>query len=120
MIPPATLLGLLNRLAPTDAEAVADLHSPQIEVLPLHGGVFLGGDLDVEQAAALVPPPGDPLHESGSVHAWLRRPEPDAERLPPFGPPQPDWPMMQKLKAVLDPDDLLNRDRFLPAAQPTA
>jgi glycolate oxidase FAD binding subunit len=36
-------------------------------------------------------------------------------RLRVFGDPEPSWPLMQRVKAALDPQDLLNRGRFFGA-----
>ncbi len=80
---------------------------------PAHGTIWVGGSANGEQVHALE------AHGSGAaiaavgMKAWYRRPE-YARKMPPFAPPQPDWPLLARIKHALDPHHLFNPGRMLP------
>ncbi len=101
------------------ATHLPDLH---FDAMLAHGCIFVGGALSAEQAIQLSKRIEHRLEDHGGACAWHQRPA-GAESIEPFGQPQPDRLMLEKLKATMDPDMLLNPGRFLgrrQAAQGTA
>ena len=74
------------------------------------------GTLDAAVASALDAHINRTIAPLGGLRVWQRRPQ-GAQAIEPFGPPQPDWPMLAKLKHTMDPQRLFNPGRFLPAAK---
>ena len=84
----------------------------QIEAMPVHGCIFVGGELDVEQAVTLDEHVNRTIESVDGLRLWHRRPD-HTDRIDPFGPPQPDWPMLYKLKGTFDPKNIFNPGRFV-------
>ena len=81
---------------------------------PVHGCVFIGGDIGLERTIALSQVI-DKLHSQyGGFRVWYARPQ-GCEHLPPFGPVQPDQPLMLRIKQAMDPRNLFNPGRFISA-----
>lgn len=79
---------------------------------PVHGCVFIGGDVGVERTIALSQTVDTQLSQYGGFRVWYAKPQ-GCEHMPPFGPPQPDWPMMLRIKQAMDPRNLFNPGRFI-------
>lgn len=88
----------------------------QFDALPAHGCIFTGGELSSEQTVRLTKLIDHRLTDSQGVRVWHQRP-PGTQTIEPFGPPQPDWFMLEKLKTTMDPHMLLNPGRFLGRAR---
>lgn len=84
-----------------------------IDAMPAHGCIFTGGEMTAEAAVAFDLLLMDGLHEVSGLRVWHRRPD-NAVHIKPFGPPQPDWFMLNRLHKTLDPHRILNPGRFLP------
>ena len=109
VVPPATTGQTCQALSLWAAD-----HEPlTIEAVPTHGCVFAGGDLSGAAAVSLDDTIMELLVEPGGVRAWYNRP-PDAQSIKPFGPPQDDWQIIERLRRVMDPKSLFNPGRFLP------
>ena len=90
-----------------------------IDALPSRGCIWVGGALDALEAMELDQLITPLLTAVGGVRVWHARPT-DGETIAPFGPSQADWPMLEKIKAAMDPRDIFNPGRFLPAQEPAA
>ena len=113
VVPPATTGQTCHTLSLWAAD-----HEPlTIEAVPTHGCIFAGGDLSAPAAVSLDDAIMGLLAEPGGVRAWYNRP-PGAEGIKPFGPPQDDWGMIERLRRAMDPNNLFNPGRFLPV-EPT-
>ena len=84
----------------------------QIEALPIHGCIFAGGDLDAGRASTLDEIVAKAIEPLGGLRVWHSRPE-GAASIEPFAPPQPDWPLLERLKRTMDPNRIFNPGRFL-------
>jgi len=109
ILPPAATGAACNALA---AWAVAN-RTLHIDALPMHGCIFAGGALDAEAAGLLDDTINHTISSLHGLRVWHARPA-GAESIDPFGAPQPDWPMLAKLKRTLDPHGVLNPRRFIP------
>jgi len=90
-------------------------HTPlTINVLPVHGCLFVGGDLTASESIALDRMVNRLAAPAGGLRVWYNRPV-GAESIAPFAPPQPDWPMLTRLKRSMDPHNLFNPGRLIPA-----
>ena len=108
IVPPASTGAVCNELL-----RWADQHfSLRFEVLPLHGCVFAGGDLNADLARKLDALINDAIQSCNGMRVWHARPA-GAEDIAPFGPPQPDWALLGKLKKTMDPHKVLNPGRFV-------
>lgn len=109
-------------VAPSDAgamgKALAQSAPAQpklnIIILPVHGCLYAGGQLDADDTAALDRRIDQLLIDTGGFRVWHARPA-GCEKIAPFAPAQPDWPLMRKLKQTMDPQTLFNRGRFISA-----
>ncbi len=111
MVPPA-----LTGAACGEIQTWGESNAPvTIEAMPAHGCIFTGGELSPHGARKL----GDLANHICRAHfgqfAWHARPPviPEAPKIAPFGPLQPDWPMMWRLKKAMDPKRLFNPGRFI-------
>ena len=84
----------------------------RFDVLPVHGCILVGGDLPAAQAIMLDKQINQIIAQVGGVRQWHARPL-GTNSIAPFGPAQPDWSILKKLKDTMDPRALLNRGRFL-------
>ncbi|MFW6032526.1 MAG: FAD-binding oxidoreductase [Phycisphaeraceae bacterium] len=115
VVPPASTGFVCQSLASTaSGEDVRHL-----EALPVHGCVFVGGELDAAAARKLDEQISHLIEPVGGLRVWHQRPE-GAENIAPFGPPQPDWPILGRIKKALDPHGLFNPGRFLPVGETQA
>jgi len=87
-----------------------------IDALPVHGCIFAGGTLDAVSARNLDVQVGRLAEKVGGLRVWYRRPESD-DRIEPFGPPRRDFSILTALKRTMDPQDLFNPGRYLPAGK---
>ncbi|HEX7008445.1 MAG TPA: FAD-binding oxidoreductase [Phycisphaeraceae bacterium] len=111
VVPPARTGEACRRLAqPPMGQA-----SRRIEALPLHGRIFVGGELDADEARQLDQEISPLISELGGLRVWHRRPR-GAESIEPFAPPQPDRPLLCRLKDAMDPRRIFNPGRCLPGA----
>lgn len=94
IVPPSQTGAMCEKIAKWNQEKLS------IRALPVHGCIFAGGDVDAAELDGLI---GD------SIRMWYARPD----SIAPFGPPQADWPMLQRLKNTMDPHGILNPSRFL-------
>lgn len=98
----------------------------ELSALPAHGCVFAGGRLDHATACKLDRELQRVLESLGGLRVWYNRPpisdndEPtgrprhaEPQEIEPFWPPQPDGPMLTRLKAVLDPLGIFNPGRSI-------
>jgi glycolate oxidase FAD binding subunit len=84
-----------------------------IDAMPTHGCIFTGGDMSAEAAVSFDLLLMDQLHEVDGLRTWHRRPD-GAQRIKPFGPPQPDWFVINRLYQTMNPNNIFNPGRFLP------
>jgi hypothetical protein len=120
IVPPARTGDICAAL--TQAHQLAHLGARlHVDALPVHGCICVGGDLSCEEARQLDALAVRLFEQSGAdqgLRIWHTRP-PAAADLPPFGPPQPDYPLLQQLKAAMDPHSLFNPGRCIrPLASP--
>jgi len=115
IVPPASTGTACQRLrAWTD-----DGNGRRLDAMPIHGCIFVGtdeADADVDSLDACV---NDLVESLDALRQWHRRP-PNAPTVPPFAPPQPDWPMLQRLKTAMDPHGLFNPGRMLETLRETS
>lgn len=92
-------------------------HHPRlrIEAFPVHGCVFAGGDLDAAQAGQLDRHASQLVQSVNGLRVWHARPA-GAESIDPWGPAQPDWSILTRLKHTMDPLGIFNPGRFLPVS----
>lgn len=111
LVPPAATGALAKTLAAwaDEAEGVHELH---IDALPVHGCLYVGGDLIGPAARELDAVILKSVAPHNGLRVWINRPA-DARDFPSFAPDQPDWPVLRKLLATLDPLSLFNPGRFL-------
>ena len=114
VVRPAATGAVCRRLAEAAADEEAGL---AIEALPVHGCVFIGGELDADAARRLDRSIDAVLKEEHGFRAWHVRPT-GAEDIAPFAPAQPDVEMLARLKRTLDPHALFNPGRYLPVGEP--
>jgi glycolate oxidase FAD binding subunit len=86
----------------------------QIDALPAHGCLFVGGNLNDAQARTLDAKLLEQLAAIGGFRVWHQRPAGAAD-LPPFAPAATDYAMLSRIKATMDPHGLFNPGRYLPA-----
>lgn len=67
----------------------------------------------VQAAAALLTPLRKFARQFHGNLIIVNSPDSWKQEIPTWGEPEPSWPLMGKLKAQLDPQDLLNRGRFI-------
>ena len=83
----------------------------QVDALPPHGVIDIGGQWSVDDACRVDSQAGELLQSMESLRVWHRRPD-DTHRLAPFAPPQSDWAMLNRIKQAMDPGNLFNPGRF--------
>ena len=88
-------------------------HQLTIDALPVHGCIFVGGNLDADAAIKLDQYINQVIVPCGGLRVWYAR-SPGADSIESFAPAQPDWPMLTKLKHAMDPHGIFNPGRFLP------
>lgn len=106
VIPPAATGEVCEALFRQPPDSLAIL------ALPTLGIIHLAGDLSADQAQQLDATVNATVARHGGLRVWLNRPA-GCDAIEPFAPPQPDWPMLAKLKRTLDPDNVFNPGRFL-------
>lgn len=109
IVPPASTGQTCKQLASWQGSQSA-LH---IEAMPVHGCIFVGGDLDTEQAVALDTHVNQTIEPVNGLRLWHCRPD-HTDQIDPFGQPQSDWPILYKLKGTFDPKNIFNPGRFVP------
>jgi len=82
-----------------------------IDTLPAFGVVHLGAEWDTEQAREADRAILDTIAPHAGFRVWMRRPS-DTADIAPWAPPQPDWPMLARLKQAMDPNGVFNPGRF--------
>ena len=80
---------------------------------PAHGVIWVGGDADAAALGPLDARAAEHTIAHAGMKAWYRRPD-DARHLAAFAPPQPDWPLLARIRHALDPQRLFNPGRMLP------
>ena len=108
IVPPAATGTTSKKLTDWSKENRIQL---RVEALPAHGCVFAGGGLDAGTAGQLDQHIGASLN-GPAQRVWYARPT-GAEAIEPFSPPQNDWPILARLKRTMDPQNLLNPNRFI-------
>ncbi len=88
-----------------------------IDAMPIHGCLFVGGDLKAERAATLDRAITLAIQKINGLRSWYARPA-GAETIAPFAPVQPDWLLLRQLKKTMDPGNLFNPGRFLGTEAP--
>lgn len=117
IVPPARAGAVCHAL--TQSPELAHLGSRlHVDALPAHGCICVGGDLDEGDARRQDALAGRLIGDEG-LRLWHTRPRGAAD-LAPFAPPQPDYALLQQLKAAMDPRNIFNPGRYLrsTAAQP--
>lgn len=109
IVPPAVTGAVCEELSRWASEHI----NLNIEALPVHGCVFAGGGLDAGASVDLDEQVRRIVGRVGGVRIWHARPG-GTEAIDPFGPPQPDWPLLARLKHAMDPAGIFNPGRFLP------
>lgn len=105
IIPPAQTGRTVNALARLDP-------APQyIDALPAHGVIHIGAAWSVDEACDADRQINGLLAAVGGLRAWHSRPS-HTDRIAPFAPPQPDWPMLSRIKKTMDPEEIFNPGRF--------
>ena len=90
----------------------ADHARINIDALPVHGCVFVGGTIDGDFAQTMDRQINQLIDQNGGRRVWYRRPEP-AEAIDPYGPMGNELSILRVLKRTMDPDDLLNPGRYI-------
>lgn len=90
----------------------------KVAAMPVHGCLFVGGNLDASGAIALDNEINRLITSVAGFRVWHRRPS-DTAAIAPFAPAQPDWAIMAKLKQTLDPQRIFNPGRLLRTTAPT-
>lgn len=106
VVPPARTGEACARLA-----AHRDLPM-QINALPVHGCLDIGGQLDAGQCRQVEAAIADLLNELPGFRIWHRRPA-ELQDVSIAWPSQPDTAMLEKIRQMLDPDRILNPGRLL-------
>jgi FAD/FMN-containing dehydrogenase len=88
------------------------LASLELLALPTLGILHAAGDLSAENAQLFDAAVSAAIAPHGGLRVWLNRPT-GGDAIEPFAPPQPDWPMLARLKQSLDPVNVFNPGRFL-------
>jgi glycolate oxidase FAD binding subunit len=89
----------------------SSLPEMQMDVLPAHGVIWLGGKWNVEQALTVDRTIDQLIRECGGMRQWLARPNHSTE-IRPFAPLPHENPMLEELRRTLDPAKILNPGRF--------
>lgn len=105
VVPPAQTGKLIEALFKLDAPP------PMIHALPTHGVIHLGAGWPPERARQIDLWLKKQLASTEGFRVWIRRPNHAAD-IPPVAPDQPDWTMLMRLKAALDPHNVFNPGRF--------
>ena len=108
VVPPATTGSVCQRLA----EWARDRTMVNIDGLPMHGCIFIGGTIDAALAGELdrvIATIVDPLP---GFRVWYQRPE-GTESMSPFAPQPTDYAMLTRLKEAMDPQGLFNPGRLI-------
>ena len=84
----------------------------KVAAMPVHGCLFVGGDLDASGAVSLDREINRFINNVGGFRVWHRRPT-GAAAIEPYAPAQADWAIMAKLKETLDPQRIFNPGRLL-------
>jgi glycolate oxidase FAD binding subunit len=92
--------------------------SVKVAAAPVHGCIFVGGELDAAATRSLDSAIDGAVGEAG-FRVWHERPA-GCEDLAPFAPLPTDLPMMKRLKQAMDPKYLFNRGRLIPVADGVA
>ncbi|MCX5659353.1 MAG: FAD-binding oxidoreductase [Planctomycetota bacterium] len=111
VVPPASTGATAKALAAWADEA-EDADELLIDAMPVHGCLWTGGNLTGPAAQELDQVILKLIAPVGGLRVWANRPA-DALDIAPFAPVQPDWPMLQRLLATLDPLSMFNPGRFL-------
>jgi glycolate oxidase FAD binding subunit len=104
IVPPSDLAAVTNLMA--------EMSITQITGMPAHGCLFAGGALTGGTDVMLV----QAMEQCGGMMQWINPPLLEDGQTPsviPFGPDQPDWPMLRKIKHTMDPQNIFNPGRFL-------
>lgn len=109
VVPPAATGAVCQALASSST----DPPSLAVAAHPVHGCIYVGGDLGPQRTLALSQTIDSLIARHGGFRVWHARPR-GCEHLPPFAPAQPDWPMIFRLKRTMDPRNLFNPGRFVP------
>ena len=110
IVPPATTGSVAQAIVSWKPEASRF----QIDTLPAHGLIFVGGELDKNKVTELDQHITKLINAVGGLRAWYRKPD-DATDSKPFAPIPTDYPMLNKLKQTMDPAGIFNPGRFLQA-----
>ena len=108
LVPPA----MTGQIASLLARWAQENHRLHIDAMPVHGCLFVGGDLDTIAATNLDHLISDAVKSLGGMRIWYVRPA-GVMGIDPFPPVQPDHPILLKLKRTMDPHALFNPGRFL-------
>ncbi len=136
VVPPASTGATCSQLS---RFATENRFKVEIEAFPVHGCIFVGGDLTSDESRRLsthiqrlVVPlngvwvwyalptgssrtcPQPPASPSRSAANGERDRRDEGDPIPRFGPPQLDWPILVSIKRAFDPHGLMNPERFLP------
>ncbi|MEE9212850.1 MAG: FAD-binding oxidoreductase [Phycisphaeraceae bacterium] len=110
IVPPASTGVVCNALA---AAVVPNGQTLRLDAMPVHGCIFVGGPLNATQTAELDHLINQTIAPIGGQRAWYAKPD-DADRIEPIAPRPAAWPMLLKLKRVMDPSGIFNPNRFIP------
>ncbi len=95
----------------------AGLSHLDVESLPVHGCVHVGGMLNGYECRQLDERLYGLIGRTGGFRVWVNKP-PEVSDVIPFSPRQRDWGMLCQLKRVFDPQGILNPGRMLISGEP--
>lgn len=84
----------------------------RIEASPIHGCIWVGGDLNATSTQQLDQSIMTIIKQVGGFRAWYAKPD-GAEHIAPFAPKQSDEALLANIKQKMDPKNLLNPGRYL-------
>ena len=94
------------------SEIIGDSTSCELHLLPVHGCLFVGGDLSSDEVRRLSEMIDGLIESVGGMRTWMRMPN-DTHDIAPFAPMRTEHKLLVRLKATLDPAWRLNPGRFL-------
>ncbi len=104
VVPPANTGQIVSEIS----HSISNFYA--IDAVPTHGQIHVGGDWSIEDATSFNSFLKNRIRDSGFL-LWIRRPN-NAPEIQVCWPDSPDLDLQKRLKAAMDPANILNPGRF--------